>query len=395
MSVSANRNPLDRPRVIIAALCGAMIGALFYNILPMYIGLAQDFRHLSSQQAGLIGSIFFLGYNVITMSAFFWIRRFDWRMIAAVAAPSAALSMAAGAYMNSYPMLLVSVFVAGGAFSTLYGLTATVLSDTTHVTRWFGLKVGLEALSGAIIFLIFPDLVNAEYGFDGFVLGLAAVVVVLSPALFFIPARGIKTQEEELAEAAGTESSLTCRPAIFAILFAIAFWFGGQTVMWSFVERFGNAGGHSADDVGMVLAATLLCALCGSLIAAAMGDKFGLYKSFFASSILYLVALPVLANSTEFSFYLVGACIVMFSVGFGVPYGFSITAALDKDGRYMVLAVPAIGIGAMVAPGLAGVLFADGNFAPVMAAGAFAVSVAMGLTFFSYKRNLRHEAQST
>ena len=390
MSDLADKNPLDRPRIIIAALCGAMIGALFYNVLPMYIGLAQDFKQLGSEQAGLIGSTFFLGYNVITMSAFFWIRRFDWRVIAAVAAPIAALSMAAGAYMNSYPMLLVSVFVAGGAFSTLYGLTATVLGDTTHVAWWFGLKIGLEALSGAIIFLTFPDLINAEYGFDGFVLGLAAVVVVLSPALLFLPAKGIKTQDEELAEAVGSESSLTCKPAMFAILFAIAFWFCGQTVMWSFVERFGNAGGHSADAVGLVLAATLLCALVGSLIAAAMGHRFGLYKPFFVSSILYLVSLPVLANSIEFSYYLVGACIVMFSVGLGIPYGFSITAALDKDGRYMVLAVPAIGVGAMVAPGLAGVLFANGNIAPVMTAGALAVSVAIVLTIYSFKRGLRH-----
>ena len=203
MTTVANKNPLDRFTVIFAALIGSALGALFYNILPMYLGMAQEYRQLSSGQIGVIGSVFFLGYNVITISAFYWIRRIDWRLIAAVATPIAAAAMAAGAYLQSYPMLLLSVFIAGGAFSTLYGLTATILGDTSNAARWYGLKIGLEALTGAVIFLTFPDLVIAEHGFNGFLLALAGVVVVLAPALFFIPAKGIKTQEEEMAEATG------------------------------------------------------------------------------------------------------------------------------------------------------------------------------------------------
>ncbi|NNK96831.1 MAG: hypothetical protein HKP41_20965, partial [Desulfobacterales bacterium] len=109
MKTTANKNPLDRYTIIFAALIGSALGALFYNILPMYLGMAQEYRQLSSGQIGIVGSIFFLGYNVITISAFYWIRRFDWRLIAAVATPISALAMGAGAYIQSYPILLLSV----------------------------------------------------------------------------------------------------------------------------------------------------------------------------------------------------------------------------------------------------------------------------------------------
>ena len=377
MKTTANKNPLDRYTIIFAALIGSALGALFYNILPMYLGMAQEYRQLSSGQIGIVGSIFFLGYNVITISAFYWIRRFDWRLIAAIATPIAALAMGAGAYIQSYPMLLVSVFIAGGAFSTLYGLTATILGDTSNAARWYGLKIGLEALTGAVIFLTFPDLVIAKYGFNGFLLALAGVVVVLSPALLFLPAKGIKTQEEELAESAGGKSGSTNKAAVFLILFATMFWFCGQTVMWSFVERLGNAGGHPVDAVGNVLAVSLLCALGGSILAAIIGEKLGTLAPFIIASSIFLVSLPVLNNSSEFIYFFVGACLVMFSVGFGIPYCFTITAALDHDGRYIVLVVPAIGIGAMVAPAMAGALFNKDNSLPVLGFGAFVVLVSM------------------
>lgn len=386
MTTVAKKNPLDRFTVIFAALIGSALGALFYNILPMYLGMAQEYRQLSSGQIGVIGSVFFLGYNVITISAFYWIRRVDWRLIAAIATPISAVAMAAGAYTQSYALLLVSVFIAGGAFSTLYGLTATILSDTSNAARWYGLKIGIEALTGAVIFLTFPDLVIAEYGFNGFLLALAGVVVVLSPALFFIPAKGVKTQEEEMEEISGSKGGVTDKIAIFSILLATVFWFCGQTVMWSFVERLGNAGGHPVDAVGNVLAFSLLAALGGSIVATVLGDKFGTLSPFLVASIIYLIALPVLHGSAAFNLYFAGACMVMFSVGLGIPYCFTIAAELDNDGRYTVLVVPAIGIGAMVAPGVAGLLFAKDNSVPVLVFGAVVVLISIVLAVVSNRR---------
>ena len=60
--------------VITSALVLSGIGALYYNMLPLYFGMAQDSRQLTNSQIGAMGFAFFLGYNLLMISAFFWIR---------------------------------------------------------------------------------------------------------------------------------------------------------------------------------------------------------------------------------------------------------------------------------------------------------------------------------
>ena len=43
---SQSVNPMDAPTILIAAIAASAIGALFYNVLPMYLGAAQDYRGL-------------------------------------------------------------------------------------------------------------------------------------------------------------------------------------------------------------------------------------------------------------------------------------------------------------------------------------------------------------
>jgi hypothetical protein len=53
----------DRARVIVPALAISAIGALFYNLLPLYLGTAQDDRGLGNQEIGFLTAAFFLGYK--------------------------------------------------------------------------------------------------------------------------------------------------------------------------------------------------------------------------------------------------------------------------------------------------------------------------------------------
>ena len=129
-------NPLDAPACILAALVASAVGALFYNMLPLYLGLAQDFKQLDTGAIGMISGAFFLGYNIVTLSAFFWIRRVNWRYISLLAAPVAAAALYAGALTNNYTSFLVATVVAGGALAGIYGLGTTAKGDTSPATRW-------------------------------------------------------------------------------------------------------------------------------------------------------------------------------------------------------------------------------------------------------------------
>ena len=60
---------IDRPAVVLAGVAVSAIGAIFYNVLPLVVGVAQDTRGLDDRTAGLLGSAFFVGFTVTTVTA--------------------------------------------------------------------------------------------------------------------------------------------------------------------------------------------------------------------------------------------------------------------------------------------------------------------------------------
>ncbi|MBT8058479.1 MAG: hypothetical protein KJO33_02720, partial [Gammaproteobacteria bacterium] len=84
---------MDRARVILAGVVVSALGALFYNVLPLFLGTAQDFRELSDPSVGLLGSVFYVGFTLTTVTAFFWIRRWNWRWVTLAAVPLAAAAL--------------------------------------------------------------------------------------------------------------------------------------------------------------------------------------------------------------------------------------------------------------------------------------------------------------
>jgi hypothetical protein len=61
--------------LLLAAVAAGIIAALFYNVLPLYMGSLQDFFGFSHYQLGFIASAFFFGFSVSGASAYFWVRK--------------------------------------------------------------------------------------------------------------------------------------------------------------------------------------------------------------------------------------------------------------------------------------------------------------------------------
>ena len=362
MNAPMQKNAMDAGTIVAAGIIASAIGALFYNVLPIYLGTAQDYRGLDNRAIGFLSSAFFFGYNVATISAFFWIRRFSWTLVVGITAPLAALSLAAGTLVSSYALLLVSVAVAGGAFAAIYGIGTTVLGDTSNPARWFGVKIAAEALLGAILLLVLPATTIARWGFNGTVVGVIIAMVFLAPFLFWIPASGFKGHEE----VQGTDPGKPQSPYIWGALLATLVFFAGASAVWAFIERIGASSGFETEALGVLLSITLVFALLGSLLAAALGGRFGNVKPFVAGALLSLLGLFLLNSFDSFVFYAAGACIETFVIGLLLPFAITEVADLDTDGRYVVLTVPAIGIGAMAGPGLAGVLSQSGDFTALL-----------------------------
>lgn len=372
---------MDAGSVILAAITVSAVGALFYNMLPVYLGTAQDSRGLDNAALGFLSTAFFFGYNVVTISAFYWIRRWNWRKVTLICLPLAGGGLLLGSLAQDYYLLLIFTAIAGGAFATLYGLGTTILSDSSNPARWFGLKIAAEAGVGALLLVILPGTLIAQYGFNGLVAGMLLAMLLLSPLLFLLPARGNKSheQEEQEFQALDEMPESVNHWAIWCALFAALAFFSGSSAVWAFMERMGINAGFESQAVSNLLALTLAFATAGSLAAAVLGKKFGNSRPFILCLFAILVALVLLNHGDNFFGFAVACCVFTAGFGAGLPFAVAEIAELDVDGRYAVLSVPAIGLGAMIGPGVAGLAYADDSALLVLwlVAGAMVVAAAL------------------
>lgn len=386
----ASKNPMDATTVILSAIVISSIGALFYNMLPMYLGTAQDSKGLANAEIGFISTAFFLGYNAVTLWAFYWIRKWNWRWVTLVATPTAALGLYASTLTDSYFALLVATAVSGGAFAAIYGIGTTILSDTSNPARWMGLKIAAEAISGAILLLILPGAAIASHGFNGMIIGMLIAIALLSPLLFLLPARGNKTQAQDAGESLQIEQQVGSinHRAIWSALIATLVFFSGISAVWAFMERLGNSAGFDPGSIGILLAVSLGFATVGSLTAAGIGKKYGNIHPFLLSLVLIGAALTFLMDSSTMAIYSIGCCLFALAFGAGLPFAIAEIAELDVDGRYVILSVPAIGMGAMIGPGVAGLLYGGESALLVLGLVAASMVVAAGLMWSAHKHKL-------
>ena len=375
--------PINSRNAIIAAIAISALGAIFYNVLPLYLGTAQDSKGLSSAQLGLISTAFFIGYNLVTLSAFYWIRAFSWRLVASLALPLGGACLYVSTLTDSYPLLLTFTAMAGAAFAVVYGIGTTIISDTENPARWYGLKIAAEAGLGAVLLVVLPGTLVAQHGFDGMIWGILLTLAVLSPVLFILPRAGRKVTPVSVDPLLSNDGPATGNAIWFALLATLAF-FTGTSAVWAFMERLGNAYGFDAEAIGTLLALTLVFATSGSLAVAAIGRLFGNFYPFLVSVASIFASLVILGIPGDFTLFATGCCLFSIGFGAGLPLIIAEVAELDHDGRHTVLSVPAVGLGAMSGPGIAGFLFTETSAQPVIIATAAAMSAAALLATLAY-----------
>lgn len=382
-------NQADKLSVLMAAFGAAAIGALMYNILPLYLGSMEASKALASSQTGLIGTAFFLGFNIAGLSAFAWIRRFHWRTLSLLSMPLLFATLFGSAYIRSFPKLLIATALCGIAFGINYTIGSVIVGDTSRPERWYGVKVGLETLAGAAILFALPLTSAARYGFIGTVWAVAIGIALLLPLLFFLPRAWQKESVETLAADADRAAASPMKlVAIACAILALLVLFAGVSAIWAFSERMGRLSGFDEASIGSLLAITIITGIAGSFAAAMFGSRISPVAGFAGAVGIILVALIGLTIEGSFPIYTLANCLYMFGWAAGTPLAMAEIAMLDYDGRYISLIAPAIGLGGMIGPGMAGWLLEIGSPTTVVIYAASAI-IASGSLMFSAGRLAR------
>jgi len=352
--------PQLHPRALISGLTISVIGALFYNVLPLFVGTAQDSLSLTNLEAGTLGTAFFIGYNLVTLASFFWIDRYSWRTLTLAWLIFSLLMLAAITTTQTYWIITILVAGAGGGFAALYAIGTAVIAQSNDPTRWYGVKIAVEAIPGAALLILLPTTLIAHYGFDGMIMGLGFATAILALGLRWLPAGS-------LSVAASSEQDRPQKPdvqklPVIIALFGCFLFFTAASGIWAFLERIGSAMQFAPNEIGQLLALTLVFATFGSLVCALLGSRFREILPISLGIMGFTLALGLMNSAGSFLAYATAATLITFSIGLVLPLLLGLISTLDCDGRFIVLSVPAIGLGAMLGPLLAGATIDKGGF---------------------------------
>ena len=130
---------------------------------------------------------------------------------------------------------------------------------------------------------------------------------------------------------------------VFVALAANTLFFIAQSGVWAYLERIAAGAGLAPDVVGRTLALSVSLALLGPLAASLLADRYGRALPLAIVVAGQLGALWLLQGPFTAAVFLVAATGFQVCWNFAVPYLVAIVAALDRAGRYIVLATPLSG----------------------------------------------------
>ena len=350
---------IDSWQVVTAACVISAVGATVYNILPIFVGSIQDTFQLTHVQAGFIPSAFFAGFGIIAATAYFWIRKVNWKILAFISVPASVMFLLILALISSYISLLIAIMVVGCCFGVMYSLGSTILGDSHNPARYFSFKIGTEILIGAVLLFSLPALVLSRWGFPGLVYTLAGVVILLGFTFVWIPDKGLKAEMLSARVENGEAKPLL---PVWCCLSGLLVFFGGMSAVWTFMERMAVDADIAAQIIGPILAVSLVGGLVGAVTAGIIGGRLGRITPPLVGLVLCLIGDIMLATNLTVTTYGIAACIFNVAFAFTLPFLLTLTVDFDFNGRHIVLTVPAISLGIIVGPAFAGQLVYDQNY---------------------------------
>jgi predicted MFS family arabinose efflux permease len=365
---------LSGSRVFAGALGIYTAGGLFWAFLPFFVGLQVGTGGMTPAEAGTLGSAYLAGFSLASITGLWWVPRFNWRITIAAAVAIVVLGLLALAEAAAYGISIASVFVIGLMMGGIWSIAYRIFAATTNPDRSFATAIVVAYSGLALVSYVVGQFVVPDHGLRGSAYLLSAVIVVLGFSTLLVPA-GLDT-------GAAHSTAISYRPtrrAATALLGILVTGFAFAAV-WAFAERIGVGAGFGASGISPVVASNLLASAAGSVLATVLGIRLGRRRTLVGGMALMAAAILSLSWSETYWIYALGIVGLGFTIGFVLPYQMGTLAALDAEGRFVVLIAAAQGIGSAAGPALGGAAIAAGGVQSLVVTATLAV--ALGVILF-------------
>ena len=357
-------------RTFVGALAIYTAGGLFWAFLPFFIGLQISTGGLSQAEAGSLGSAYLVGFSIASLSGVWWIGRYNWRKLISTAIVGVVAALFVLQSTESYAMSVASVTVVGVMMGSLWTIAYRIFSTSPNPERSFATGIVVSYTILAAVSYTIGRWIVPNYGLSGSAYLLSAIIILLGLGTFLVTDRSSDSVQQSSTLTKFTPP-LNVSMSLFGLLTTgLVF-----AAVWTFAERLGVASGFNASQISPIVASNLLGSAAGSVLAGIIGTRFGRKRTLLVG--LFFMTLSVVALLWAGSYFIYGLSIVGlgFTIGFVMPYQMGTVAALDKDGKFVVLIGAAQGFGSALGPILGGIGFGLGGAPALVAIAVFMMAV--------------------
>jgi len=338
-------------RLLAAALLSAA-GASFFMVVPLLVGAAIERYGLSIQEAGEVPGSFFAGYCLSAAAAIWWVHHWPWRIMAALGFVLMAGGLAAAAWSSAFAPLLACYAMAGVGGGILFTLPMCIISNTGEHHVGFGYKIVAEQLVGILLLLLLSILIISRWGFSGANIALAILLLVLMPALRWVPVRAGDTIHRADRGAAESPPSISSYLAIANLVV----YFSAFSGAYAFIEQVGRSAGIESASVGRYLAMGTVAGGIGAYIMPHVVKRWSEARTIFFASIFILSAFYFLYYEQSSFRYGLALILMLGCWNFVLALHLSISVRIAPGARFAAAMAPALAAGAMLGPVVFGAL---------------------------------------
>ncbi len=360
-----SNDQLNRNITVFTLIVTGTLGVMAFQVLPsLVIGMLSDLG-FDQKQIGNVSTWQLLGIAVGSFINLRLVKVISWRRIAYTGVVCLLLTDLASMFIRDYTAFILVRFISGTAGGICVSFAAFALGNTRWVDRNYGLFLSFQVGFAIVANLFLPGIVQTHGIISIFVLFTA-----LESVAVLILLRNIPDIEVTQQGASGVNSAEVWTYCIIQLT-AILFFFVALGGFWTYIAPIALDAGLSEQQTGRALSAGLFGGLAGAFVAAQMNIRFGRLIPILFAVGLQFSALVILYSGFDFPVFVLAAGMFMFGWYMFYPYQLGLLAALDKDGRPMILSNAVAGTGSGFGPFIVSIYLHDDFLPAYVIAGIF------------------------
>jgi predicted MFS family arabinose efflux permease len=343
---------INAMRTTIGVASIGSVAVLVFALLPVISGVLASRFMLDDMQTGVAATAYFAAYAVITSTAGFWVRRFNWRKLLKLGFLAMIIGLSSCVLAESFAVAQISLALVGVGAGLLFPISFTIASEMKNTDRVFAVKLTAEQLvPAAMLFLLTSSFLLVDAYADLFLIILLGVIVG-SLSILLVP-DNMRQPESRVRSNDGKRGNLLL--AIFALT-GLLINFSGFAGIWAFLERIASSSRLDPEFTERWIAIGLVTSGVGPLCVAFIGERLDRRVAIAAASTMTVFCLLLLSGETTEVKYAAALFLLPLAFYFSISYMLAIVAEVDYNGKVSSLMSFVLAVGAISGPPLFGYL---------------------------------------